>query len=68
MRTIQVTTRYGANETTIRLRDGKTATRRQYDAAMARLRAIKGDYLKMVNHDQPDIVVYNGDREWAVIA
>ena len=75
-KTIMVEARYVEGETAIRLRDGRTATKRQYNAALTRLRAPVGDGLKVVdrrvNPDgsrvQSEIVVYDGDRAWALIS
>ena len=50
------------------LRDGKTATRRQYEDALKRLGAASGDYLRLDDPNHPEIVVYDGDMLWATIS
>ena len=74
-KTVVVTSRYTDRETAITLRDGQTASKAQYKAALTRLRAPVGDGLRMAdrrtNADgsrvHPAIVVYDGNTEWALI-
>ena len=56
----------GPQTTSMILRNGKTATKRQYMAAMRRLHAIEGDYLVPADNG-PSITVWNNDIDWASI-
>jgi hypothetical protein len=78
-KTILIMTHYNYDrETAIRLRNGRTATKRQYIAALSRLRASLNDGLRLaerrINPDgsriQPKIVVYDerSGREYALIS
>ena len=64
---ILIRTHYGKNETTIRLSDGRTATKRQYVAALNRCNGGEGDYLERCGGDGDDIPVFDGARAWAII-
>ena len=66
MKKILIRTHYGKNETTIRISDGRTATRRQYVAALNRCNGGAGDYLERCG-DGDDIPVFDGDLVWAII-
>jgi hypothetical protein len=50
------------------LRDGKTATRRQYEDALGRLHAAVGDHLRLDDDTEGEILVYDGKELWAVLA
>jgi hypothetical protein len=50
------------------LRDGKTATRRQYEDALRRLHAAVGDYLRLDDGTEGETLVYDGEDLWAVLA
>ena len=63
---ILIRTHYGKNETTIQLSDGRTATKRQYVAALDRCNGGEGDYLERCGGDG-DIPVFDGARAWAII-
>ena len=63
---ILVRTHYGKNKTAIRLSDGRTATKRQYVAALNRCNGGAGDYLERCG-DVADIPVFDGDLVWAII-
>ena len=63
---ILVRTHYGKNKTAIRLSDGRTATKRQYVAALNRCNGGAGDYLERCG-DVADIPVFDGERAWAII-
>jgi hypothetical protein len=68
MRRVEVTANNGDGMTVeIILRDGKTATRSQYESALRRLGAAEGDYLRLAN-ESGDIVVWDGDKPWATLS
>ena len=67
MEKILIRTHYGKNKTTIRISDGRTATRRQYVAALDRCNGGEGDYLERCGGDGDDIPVFDGARAWAII-
>jgi hypothetical protein len=68
MRRVEVVAANGYGMTVeIILRDGKTATRSQYESALRRLGAAEGDYLRLAN-ESGDIVVWDGDKPWATLS
>lgn len=71
MRRVLVKGRYGDGESVeIILRDGRTATRGQYESALRRLgrHSPIGDGLVLVDKDQSEIPVYDGDQPWAMLS
>lgn len=64
---ILIRTHYGKNKTAIRLSDGRTATKRQYVAALNRCNGGEGDYLERCGGDVAAIPVFDGERAWAII-
>ena len=64
---ILIRTHYGKTETTIRISDGRTVTKRQYVAALDRCNGGEGDYLERCGGDGDDIPVFDGARAWAII-
>jgi hypothetical protein len=68
MRRVEVVANNGDGMTVeIILRDGKTATRSQYESALRRLGAAEGDYLRLAN-ESGDIVVWDGGKPWATLS
>jgi hypothetical protein len=49
------------------LRDGKTATRSQYESALRRLGAAEGDHLRLAS-EGGEVVVWDGDKPWATLS
>jgi|GEM_PF-5457368 len=68
MKKITVVTEWTTNETSICLKDGRTASRRQYVAALKRCHAGEGDYLRKKSREEKDVPVFNGKNLWAIIA
>ena len=67
MTKIEVCANYGTGHTTMRLKNSISASRRQYAAAAKRCELAEGDYLRSVGAGT-DIVVWDGNRAWAIIA
>ena len=65
---ILIRTHYGKNKTAIRLSDGRTATKRQCEAALKRCNAGEGDYLENSDRNAGGIIIWDGPRVWAIIA